>query len=288
MHDMKGTLHIAIFLSSLLFGSCLGDMPGRTGGEDKNGTKLRLTVDVGGMTPGFVTRAPVAPVLNEGGISTLHLLFFEPDPLGGGRFVDHVEIRDVNDPLRTEWDVDLVGSAVNVSDAYNILAVANIGGIEGRGYLGGMEVEAWMEQWNNLTESEVTAQATAWAQAGRDIDSGRLLMNGRVEKARKQYEIVIPLRRNQARFDVCNEVRDEYDLVSVALCNAYPVSSIWSGRQLDYSAAAARIPGYYSVTNTNTLEQGIDGHGPLLGNIEGGLTASRCPSGTTASPRDLS
>ena len=195
------------------------------------------------------TRATVDPETGEDQISSLYLLFFESNASRNGLFVDYVKI---NGPLtmNTSIDINLIGTQVNVTDAYNILAIANIDDVAGKRYLNGEEVDAWMYQWINYTEREVLSQARAWTTNGFIINPSGLLMNGRVDKAEHQFDLNLLLTRNQARYDVINNVKDEYDLISVQLSNAFPTSSVWNGGVTEYSNAIGRIQDYYRYDNT--------------------------------------
>ncbi|MCL2501639.1 MAG: hypothetical protein FWE99_00730 [Bacteroidales bacterium] len=260
---------VAVFL-----GSCIKDnFPAETE-EVFPANTLRLYIDAQGLgSEPAATRALVLVEPGEDEISSLYLLFFEPDALRNGLFVDYVKI---NGPLTmgTQLDIDLHGTQINVTGHYHILAIANIDGTAGNRYLNDMDANPWMFQWVNKTESEVMSQARAWAKGGFLVAPNGLLMNSRVEKMEHQFHLNILLHRNQARFDVVNDLKQEYDLVSVEIRNAYPSSSIWNMGEMNYSSAFARIPVYYTYDNTsNTGPNGLDGFGPTRKDIYGHLYA---------------
>ncbi|MCL2728309.1 MAG: hypothetical protein FWD56_08005, partial [Bacteroidales bacterium] len=271
---MKRILFTWLGVAALLFGSCSRESLLWNDEEEKVPVNtLRLYVDVQGLgAESAITRSTIAPELGEDQITSLYLLFFEPNTTRNGMFVDYVE---VTGPLTigSNIDIDLRGTEVNVTDPYHILVIANIDGVAGKRYLDDLEVTPWMLQWVNKTENQVMSEARAWAVGGTlGIAPSGLLMNSRVEKAREQFHVHVLLNRNQARFDVINELKENYDLVSVEIRNAYPTSSIWKAGEIDYSTAAARIPHYYQYNNgANTTGMGADGHGAMLKDIYGHL-----------------
>lgn len=254
-------------ISALLFGSCGQETPSDRPLPPISANTLRLSVEMESMNQQLAkTRAEVAALPDEKTIGSLYLLFFESKSDNSGRFVDYVEIADpagINQPN----DIDMTGTSLSVTDAYHILALANIHGEAGKRYLNGMEPAAWMLQWAGKTEQEVIAEARAWASEGFAITSGGLLMNGRVEKPADVFEVTVPLVRNQVRLDIINK-ESEYTLVSVEIRNAYPVSQIWSDESgagiPDYSENTSRIRTYYGFEDAGVITNPL---GEVRGNL---------------------
>lgn len=243
---MKRLLYGLLGIAAMSLGSCMTD---NAGADSKSSSKLSVFVTTGDMEVGLAkTRASLAPETGEDVINDLYLLFFESNAAGDGVFVDVVPVEG---PLtmNTKFDIDLTETSIDVIQPYRILAVANIDGADGSRYLNGLSVENWIQQWVGKTENEVVSQAAAWTAAGFRIEPSGLLMNGRVEKRKSQFHVDLVLSRNQARFDVLNDVKNDYDLVEVQICNAYPSSSIWNGGDMDYTHAVGRISTYYGYTN---------------------------------------
>ena len=264
---MKKLLFISIGILALLFSSCLKDLaPGGNNALDSN--KLRLTISVSNLETEGATRASVPSEEGEDRISSLYLLFFEPDEFNNGAFVDYIEVDipygDIGMNIETEMDV--TGTSINLSQPYNILAVANI--FEGTYLSDGESVDLWMEQWEGKTETQVMFEAEAYVKENNTIDNSGLLMNGRFEKVAGRTQINLLLTRNQARLDVFSNISATHDLVSASIWNSHPVSSIWGDGVIDYSRTAHRIRRHYGVDNSaNEMPDGT------LGNIKGGLYA---------------
>ncbi len=260
-----------IFMLELCFfmlGSCIYDSEIE---EIQNGNVLRLSVAV--KQPGIQTamRATVPSELGEDDITALYLLFFQP---GGGLFVDYVKIENLIPYSSMAIDMSSHPS-LGVSEAYDILAVANIGDDH---YITG-NVDTWMQQWSGHDMDEVKEQAIVWLQGGEDdsnaISPDRLLMTGSIAKAQDQFDLNLELTRNMIRFDVYNNQRQQYDLVSTEIWNAYPTGVIWKSgtATIDFSGDVARTGRFYGVDNSGNITgmDGSDGRGSILGNIAGGL-----------------
>lgn len=254
---MKRLIYSLLVAAVVPFASCVADDAGTTSARSG---KLSVYVTADGVQVGLAkTRATLAPEAGEDSVNDLHLLFFQSNSSGNGVFVDHVTVEG---PLsmNTQFDIDLTGTSVDIIEAYDILAIANVAGTDGARYLNGQEIDNWMQQWVGKTQREVMAQATAWATAGYAVEPSGLLMNGRVSKARSQFHLELTLSRNQARFDVLNSVKNDYDLMEAAVYNAYPSSSVWNQGTVDYTQSVGRIPMYYSYLNTNA-------QGDILGHL---------------------
>jgi hypothetical protein len=257
---MRRLLFSLIGISALLLGSCSQDT-GIYDGSDPipAGNVLGLEIRVDGQAAQAArTRTPVDPVGIETEIESLFLLFFEPDADRGGEFVDYVNIPDIAEP-KDRWKIDLTGTRIDLTAPYHILAIANA-----EDYLNGADVDSWIRTWSGKSETEVMTRAVAWTKEGI-AEPDRLLMSGRVEKARDQFGVTVDLTRNQARFDVLNEKKEDYQVVSVQLRNAYPSALVWNNGkaddafQLDYTEEFGRISDYYTYRNPNPGEN-ILGH----------------------------
>ncbi|MCL2561411.1 MAG: hypothetical protein FWE10_03700 [Rikenellaceae bacterium] len=283
---MKRILFSLTILAALLFaGACSSERWHGDGEQSRQGT-LRLQVNVEGLAldtgnsgatrSAAMTRAMVNAEDGEDLISSLYLMFFEPNDFRQGELIDWVEVALTEDFINMNVqtriaDIDLSGTIIDPDAAYHILAVANINDVR---YVGdGMTIDMWMNQWDGLTEDQVMFEARGWVAAGTPIDPNGLLMSGRIVKSAGQTQLNLTLSRTQARLDVVNNTRETYDLVSATAWNGYPSASVWPGGILDYSSSASRIRRYYGVNNSEneTSVSGIDGLGYLLGNIRGGL-----------------
>jgi len=230
---------------------------------------MRLTINIEGIDANLSTRAVVAPEQYEDKITSLYLLFFTPNLYKEGRFIDYVEV-DVPENARMNniiVDIDVTDKPLlDAATAYNILAITNI---DDSRYLGENDLEMWLDRWSGRTEGQVMAEAFALVMENTAIEPETLLMNGRIEKAAEQTQIDLVLTRNVARFDVLKResVRDDYDLVSVSIWNAYPLSSVWGDGTMDYTVNAERIRRYYGISNDNVLTDG------KMADVRGGLYA---------------
>jgi hypothetical protein len=235
-----------ILLVAALFGACTQDWidPNPNGNIPSN--TLRLTLAAKGGNIEMSTRSLVTPVPGEEDVTRLYLLFFEPSNDRSGAFIDYVK---VDGPLLMHANIDLdlgFNHNLSASNPYNILAIANI--TDENRYMGNDGVTAWLARWEGQTEAQVMSQSYAWAESGMPINNGELLMSGRVTKARDEYALKMTLTRNVSRFDVVNNLKNEYDLISVEIRNAYPSSTIWEG-SVDYTDATARLRFFYALDN---------------------------------------
>jgi len=279
--EMNKNKHMKRVLFSMIIG-ILGILPGSCSLEqeidDAKKGKMQLALSVDKIYTETVTRATVASEEGEDRISTLYLLFFEPDPYLNGHFVDYVKV-DV--PI-TGWamqiraeinvDIDISATSLVATDPYHILAIANIA--DDRYIKDVSSVDLWMDQWMSKTESQVMFEARAWVKEKIPVTPDALLMSGRAEKASGVTRITLLVGRAQVRLDVNNSLMNTtHDLVSSSVWNSYPVASIFGEGAIDYSIMTPRIREHYGISNvTNeTGTFGSDGKGPILGNILGGL-----------------
>jgi hypothetical protein len=200
------------------------------------------------------TRAEVNPEQQEGAIESLYLLFFESAADNSGEFVDYIEIANPAGSGSPNA-VNMQGTQLQVTNAYHILAVANLNGEFGKHYMNGEEVSQWMLQWAGMRESEVIASAKMRTRTGMKPLTSQLLMSGRVDKPAMTFEVTVPLKRNQVRFDIINNLKDEYRVVSVGIRNVYAETKVWndgtSAGALDFSDNISRIPEYYTFVNAS-------------------------------------
>jgi len=259
-----------IGIATILFASC--NMNDKWNDDEKiPANSLRITFNVAGIETEIATRSTVPPADGEDRFSSLYLLFFQPDASQNGEFVDYVRV-DGGALANTSVDIAISPqSRLNITDAYNILALTNI---DAHSYLQGVSVANWLASWHDKTEAQVITEAEAFVSGSQNpandatnrIRPNMLLMSGQTEKAKDQFHIKINLMRKVVRFDVHNTKRNEYDLVSVAIWNAYRHSSIWGGKDMDFANNVPRIRRYYGVTNPINSDGFYD-------NITGGLYA---------------
>jgi hypothetical protein len=274
---MKKNLFFSLItLLFVLFGtSCITDSWDNTPAPSNNTLQVSLNVQ-GIETRAAALRNSIPAEEGEVTVSNMYLLFFEPSTQGTGMFVDYVNIQG-EWTLQANLLLDLSTTSLVATKAYNILIVANVDDnfyLEGydSGYAG-----LWAGQWAGNTENQVITAATASAHTGDAINANDLLMYGRAVKTAGSSNINVSLSRNVVRFDVYNNRKNEYDLVSVSIWNAYPTTSIWGGGIMDYSEATSRIRYYYTYFNNSNDVQGPDGGNgtgdddPILPDIKGGL-----------------
>jgi hypothetical protein len=242
---MKNSLLALAFVSVALLASCSQEVGTDGGDAPIADNTLRLSVDVADRLGQIDTR--VAALDEEKTIESLYLLFFEPGATGN--YVDFVEIADLQG-MNVEHDINMSGTLLNVTDPYDILAIANVDG-DGERYLNNMPFSSWVQQWAGKTKAEVIAEAMAWTTNAAVAPSG-LLMSGMASKGANSFMVNLSLVRNQIRFDVVNNTGD-YSLKSVAIYNAYPASKIWNDGSAegtpDYSDSASRMETYYGFAD---------------------------------------
>ncbi len=251
---MKKLLFAFTAISAMLLGSCANEIGEK--GPNLGGNKLILTFDVEDQNS-LSAHTRVDALDDEKTIGSLYLLFFEPTGDRSGRFVDFIEVPEPNG-IDNPHELDMTGTQLNVTAAYNILALANVEGTTGARYLNGVTPQNWIRQWASSTEKEVIAAARAWTTEGA-IAPSELLMSGITTKAANSLNVDLTLVRNQIRFDVVNNIAG-HSLKSVWIYNAYPNAKIWedgtSAGALDYSDNTSRITKYYSRNATDNEIRG--------------------------------
>jgi hypothetical protein len=252
---MKKLLFLMAGISAMLLGSCSQEWGGGKN-PTHDGNALALTVNVKETGSSATTRVAASP--EEKTIASLYLLFFEPEANGEGRFVDYIEVTDIK-ATGEEHSINMTGTQLNLTEAYDILAIANIKGPAGAHYLNNMSIEAWMQQWADKTRQQVIETARAWT-TNAPIDPEALLMSGSTKKEANKFKVDLTLVRNQIRFDVINKIKD-HEMVFVGIYNAYQTAKIWndgsSRGALDYSDSQSRIESYYNYSG-NQLESRFD------------------------------
>ena len=256
----------------VLLDSCANEavQPDPVGPIPANSLRVAVDIDDARQTVKKAeTRVSVPAEADEATIKSLYLLFFDDSEDGTGQFVDFVEIENPQD--NASRDIVMTGTSLSVTAPYRILAIANIGdlGVAGRTtgaqYLSNEAVTSWMTGWMGHNEAQVIAEAQAWAFAGEDVLPGELLMSGRAYKEENNFHVNITLQRNQARFDVLRGVElkddpndpndEEFELYSIEIRNAYPISKIWSDGSkeggLSYADETGRIQQYYGYSDAN-------------------------------------
>ncbi len=285
---------------ALLLASCAREIPVPEQYQP-NGETMRMRLEVQEMSGGnhkARTRA-IAPEESEDRVQTLYLLFFEPSSNGTGKFLNYLPV-NVDDFTPASED-GMMGMAVDVdielgrartglvdaeealttwgtldaSDAYNILGIANL---KDKQYITG-SVDEWMGEFRlkNMSEREVITGSRVTLPSSITADA--ILMHGRMEKPAGEGQLHMVLGRDLARFDVINEARENFDLVSVSIWNGYSASSIWERGILDYSNNIERVRRHYQVNNDGNLVL-LDPNDPtsvdpkeLMADVRGGLYA---------------
>ncbi|MDL2319979.1 hypothetical protein LJC45_02465 [Alistipes sp. OttesenSCG-928-B03] len=236
--------------------------PGRTGTKDG----MRITVTAEKINTGAeeATRATVDAASGETNINSLYLLFFDYEEDGSGRFVKSEKIE--NPTMNMQRAVSFSG--INVSSAYTILALANF-----ENYMN--DFDAFMGALDGKTERAVLEQ-TALAiegEPGNDEDSDSqvvasddLPMSVRLVKEADLTDVTVNLVRGVSRFDVYNNPKNMYDLVSASIWNAAKTTAGWK----DVSGATPdRTERFYGVKQARN--ENSEGVYEELPNIVGGL-----------------
>lgn len=262
----------AIFIAFAVLVSCQSPDEHLNDWEDSSSI-LKLTVNVQGLGTDIATRVSVDPEDGEEALSSLYLLFFEYSSDMSGAYVDYIEVTGTLS-MNTQITLSIpVGSNINTTSAYNILAIGNIGN---NNYIT-TTFNSWATSWSGYTEAYVREQATAYLNSSTSLNKNvispsNLLMNGTTTKAANSGTVSVTLTRNMVRLDVVNTaLRSDYDLVSATIWNAYPKSSISGDGVFDYSSGTRRIRTLYSIDNTSNTETDTDTGETYLKNIIGGL-----------------
>ena len=222
---MRKILWYAFLLIPAVFTSCnLEDDSGLIPQENR---KLTISFSVQDPASGLATRAAIAPEAGEENIKTLDLIFFESNGNGTGTFKGWKELTSASDsPLEMNTDIvfDFSDIGLKTTDAYDILAVANMGS----SYLptdGSQSMDDWKNAIKNSNFKTARAEVQAFM-AGTSADipeymtkpivSEALLMSASLRKESEDTKISIVLQRSVARFDVYNSAAG-YTLESVSV-----------------------------------------------------------------------
>lgn len=264
---MRKILWYAFLLIPAVFTSCnLEDDSGLIPQENR---KLTISFSVQDPASGLATRAAIAPEAGEENIKTLDLIFFESNGNGTGTFKGWKELTSASgSPLEMNTDIvfDFSDIGLKTTDAYDILAVANMGS----NYLptdGSQSMDDWKNAIKNSNFKTARAEVQAFM-AGTSADipeyitkpivSEALLMSASLRKESEDTKISIVLQRSVARFDVYNSAAG-YTLESVSVWNGYPSLFVWNGEPTAFDKAAKRIARLYGVES----EAGADIVGKL-------------------------
>jgi hypothetical protein len=245
------------------------------GWDGDNSNRLKVSVRIPALGREIATRAEGGVAFEEGEntIKSLYLLFFTQTTDRSGEFIDWVEVAlPENDPTIPEnnlfeMNIDTevaMESPLASTNAYNILALGNV---MDNFYIDDT-VEEWMDQWAGFKENEV--MATAIATLPTAIAPNSLLMHGRMEKPAGESQVHLSLDRDVSRFDVINNARSSYDLVTVSIWNSYGATTIWSDGIMDYSSSEERTRFHYTFNNEGNIREGET---DILDDIKGGLYA---------------
>lgn len=278
---------ITCILLGSLFSSCMqenttdvSDIPAGKG--------FVLKYEITDQRTETATRSSVTPESEEENVREIVLLFFNKTDDQSGLFKDFIVVRPAEGETLTMGDpipISYQGKLLTSGAAYNILAVANMSGMNYIPQNG--SVEDWASGWGSKTESQVVEQALAQAKGSESSDTNAilgdaLLMSGSTSISGSQTTVNLTLIRAVARFDVSTtlSLKEHYDLVSVSIWNAYPQAEIFDGSFLSYGNDVWRIKRFYGVSNDGNYVTGTDGStvngidgNPLAGDIKGGLYA---------------
>ena len=199
---MRKILWYAFLLIPAVFTSCnLEDDSGLIPQENR---KLTISFSVQDPASGLATRAAIAPEAGEENIKTLDLIFFESNGNGTGTFKGWKELTSASDsPLEMNTDIvfDFSDIGLKTTDAYDILAVANMGS----NYLptdGSQSMDDWKNAIKNSNFKTARAEVQAFM-AGTSTDipeyitkpivSEALLMSASLRKESEDTKISIVL-----------------------------------------------------------------------------------------------
>lgn len=253
---MKKIFGFATLVCMLLFSCNQDGLNNDNGGADSS--VLSVTFKLNDIDAEVATRTNVDPVGNEQNVNSIYLFFFEASESQTGIFVDYIKVDASLAPfsMNAKYTLQTTGTTINVANAYNIVAVANI---DDNHYISG-NWDAWSASWTGHTEAYFHANAMAEilgvaseTNNARAIDSGWILMNGSTTKKAMSGDITLALTRNMVRFDVTNNVDATHDLVTVSIWNAHTQSSITGDGVVDYSMnPGLRTTRFYGITNRRT------------------------------------
>ena len=262
---------------AVMFSSCIKDEPEVNRYSSGKNFKLNLTVVE--QESEIRTRASIAPEEGEETVRSLYLLFFEDKSNGAGVFLNYYK---VNGPFIMNKDIVVDfqdggmggGDPLNNNTAYRILAIANLFDDT---YFSGT-VEDWLKtSFTAKTEAEIllTTKLRLLGNPSqtdynyRAIKSDEIPMSASFSKAANQEYVKAELTRAVIRIDVHNRAREQWDLVSASVWNAYRSALVWKNGYSDF--VEARIKRLFGV-ETLLGGKGNDGY-PVALDIVGKLYA---------------
>lgn len=252
---MRKIIWAVFLLTTSFFTSCSLDDDQRNASEGNN--KLIVNFSIQDPTSGLATRASIAPEAGEENIKTLDLIFFASGSDASGSFKGWKELTATSSAplvMNTDMAFDFSDIGLQMTDAYDILVVANMGD----NYLpadGSQTLEEWKSAIKNSTFKEAKAKIRAFMTGtaadtpeytARPLESEALLMSASLRKESQDTKINVVLQRAVSRFDIYNSAAG-YTLESVSVWNAYPSLFVWNGEPNAFDKEAKRIKRLYGV-----------------------------------------
>lgn len=139
--------------------------------SEENST-LVINFSIQDPSNGTITRSTIAPETGEENIKTLDLIFFDSNSDGTGTFKGRKELTATPEmplTMNTDMTFDFSDIGLNMTDAYDILVVANMGD----NYLPTDDSQT-LEEWKTAIENKNFKEAKADVQVfmkGTDFDS---------------------------------------------------------------------------------------------------------------------
>jgi hypothetical protein len=125
---MRKIIWSVFLLTTSFFTSCSLDDDQRNVSEGNN--KLIVNFSIQDPTSGLATRASIAPEAGEENIKTLDLIFFTSGSDASGSFKGWKELTGTSSAplvMNTDMAFDFSDIGLQMTDAYDILVVANMG-----------------------------------------------------------------------------------------------------------------------------------------------------------------
>ena len=223
---------------------------------EENGT-LVINFTIQNPSSGPITRSTIAPEAGEENIKTLDLIFFDSNSDGTGTFKGWKKLTATPEkPLTMNTDMifDFSDIGLNMTDAYDILVVANMGD----NYLpidGSQTIEEWKAAVENKNFKEAKADVQVFIKGTnsdspeyttKPLESEALLMSTSLRKESQDTKINIILQRGVSRFDIHNSSIG-YTLESASIWNAYPSLFVWNGEPNAFDIKVKRITRLYGI-----------------------------------------
>lgn len=252
---MRKIIWSVFLLTTFFFTSCSLDNDQRNSSEENN--KLIVNFSIQDPTSGLATRASIAPEAGEENIKTLDLIFFTSNNDGSGSFKGWKELTATSSSpltMNTDMAFDFSDIGLQMTDAYDILVVANMGD----NYLptdGSQTLADWKAAIKNCTFKEAKAKIQVFMTGTaadtpeyttKPLESEALLMSASLRKESQDIKINVVLQRSVSRFDIYNSATG-YTLESVSVWNAYPSLFVWNGEPNAFDKEAERIKRLYGV-----------------------------------------